>query len=232
MKTENKTIKHTYSHEELEQLGGELARAFGSLRGVEDELDSIKASYKSKTAEAEAKIGKLSTNITNKFEMREVPCVVVFRPAAKEKDYYREEDAKHVPEGVSLVTGLAGIGILPALTERMSADDFQQELIEAESKFDAREEIQLFQPANDDRGVLVVGRLAGKWFSALRVKIGKLELKERLDAEQPCCNARPDAVASAIKRVNDWAKRNLKDLAKGFQDSFAAVEQAHKERVE
>lgn len=232
MKTETKNIKHTFTHEEREQLGGDLARAFGALRGVESEFDQVKASYKSKVAEAEARIDRISTNITNGFELRDAPCVVTFRPVDKEKDYWLEEDAKLIPNGVAIADGLKAIGKLPMLTEKMTPDDFQQELIEAESKFDAREEIELFKPAEGDRGILVVGRLAGKWFSALRVKIGKIELNERLDAEQKCCKARSDAVSVAIKRVNEWAKNNLKDLAAGFQESFKGVLNSQKERAE
>lgn len=225
MKSETKNIRHDFTGEEKQQLGGDLARSFGALRGIESEFDGIKASYKSKTAEAEAKIDRLSTDITNGFVMRDTPCFVVYRPADKEKDYYLSElDCVKDANNISWVA--------PALTERMTADDFQQELIEAESKFDAREEIELFKPVDGDRGILVVGRLASKWFSALRVKIGKLELNERLDAEQPCCKARPDAVAKAVKRVNEWSKANLKDLAAGFQESFNAVAAAHSERAE
>lgn len=221
IKSEVKNIKHVFTHEEREALGGDLARSFGTLRGIEAEFDQVKASYKSKTAEAEARIDRISTSITNGFEMRDVPCFVVYRPKDKEKDYYLSELIAASPNG-----------FFPALTEKMTADDFQQELIQAESVFDAREEIALFKPADGDRGILVVGRLAGKWFSALRVKIGKLELNERLDAEQKCFKTRPDAVAVAVKRVNAWAKDNLKDLAKGFQESFNAVAEAHKERAE
>ena len=221
-KTEIKNVRHNYTHEELEQLGGDLARAFSALRGVETEFDQVKASYKSKTAEAEAKIDRLSTNRMNGFEMRELPCFVVFRPKDKEKDYYATEAAANKPSK----------DIPPALTEKMTNDDFQQELVQAESKFDAREEIQLFKPAEGDRGLLVVGRLGGKWFSALRVKIGKFELNERLDAEQKCVKARPDAVALSVKRFNIWAKDNLKDLATGFAESANSVVEAHKERAE
>jgi hypothetical protein len=230
MKSETKNIRHDFTGEEKQQLGGDLARSFGALRGIESEFDGIKASYKSKTAEAEARIDRLSTDITNGFVMRDTPCFVVYRPADKEKDYYLDEsDAGWVSKGVFTIMDRL---IKSVLTERMTTDDFQQELIEAESKFDAREEIELFKPVDGDRGILVVGRLASKWFSALRVKIGKLELNERLDAEQPCCKARPDAVAKAVKRVNEWAKVNLKDLALGFQASFNAVAEAHKERSE
>ena len=152
-KTEIKNVRHNYTHEELEQLGGDLARAFSALRGVETEFDQVKASYKSKTAEAEAKIDRLSTNRMNGFEMREWPCFVVFRPKDKEKDYYTTEAAANKPSKETP----------PALTEKMTNDDFQQELVQAESKFDTREEIQLFKPAEGDRGLLVVGRL-GAYF--------------------------------------------------------------------
>lgn len=221
LKTEIKNVRHDFSGEEKQQLGGDLARAFGALRGIESEFDGIKASYKSKTAEAEAKIDRLSTDITNGFVMRDTPCFVTYRPSEKEKDYWMPNK-----EGTAPAPGL------PVLTERMTADDFQQELIEAESKFDCREEISLFQPTETDQGVLVVGRLANRWFSALRVNIGKLVLNERLDAEQKCVKYRPDAVAMAVKRFTAWSKENLKDLAKGFTDSAQAVVEAHKERAE
>jgi len=229
MKTEIKNIKHTFTGPEREQLGLDLARAFGTLRGVEIEFDQVKSSYKTKTAEAEARIDRLSTNINNGFDLRDTACVVVYRPADKEKDFFLEADAKPF---IDANDPPKDWGIAPVATERMTADDFQQELIEAESKFDCREEIELFKPAEGDRGILVVGRLAGKWFSALRVKIGKLELSERLDAEQKCVRERPAAVSVAVKRFNAWAKENLKDLAVGFAESANAVIEAHKERAE
>jgi hypothetical protein len=125
MKTATKTIKHTFTHEEREQLGSDLARAFGGLRGIESELDSIKASYKSKTAEAEAKIDRVSTNITNGFEMREAQCFVVYRPKDKEIDYY-------VREGDAQDAGTKRAQFPPDLTERMTQEDFQLALPEVE----------------------------------------------------------------------------------------------------
>lgn len=232
LKSEVKNIKHTFTLEEREQLGVDLARSFGTLRGIEAEFDQVKASYKSKTAEAEARIDRISTSITNGFDMRDVACIVYYRPADKEKDYRIESEVRAVE--TEMASDPSKDIPLPnvVLTERMTADDFQQELIAAESAFDAREEIELFKPTETDRGILVVGRLSGKWFSALRVNIGKLSLSERLDAEQKCFKSRPDAISTAVKRVNAWAKENLKDLAKGFQESFNAVVESHKERAE
>ena len=48
LQTETKNIRHDFTGDEKQQLGSDLARAFGALRGVESEFDGIKASYKSK----------------------------------------------------------------------------------------------------------------------------------------------------------------------------------------
>jgi hypothetical protein len=125
IKTESKIIKHLYSAEEREALGGVLARVLGALRGIQSELDSIKASYKSKVAEAEAQIDRVSTNIINGFEMVQADCFVVYRPKDREKDYYtREGDAQDA--------GTARAQFAPVLTERMTQEDFQLALPEVE----------------------------------------------------------------------------------------------------
>lgn len=219
--TETRSLKHTFTESERNQLGGDLARAVSSLRGHEADFDSVKASFKAKITEAEAKIDGLSTDLMNGFVMRDEKCVVVFRVPDRKKDFYLQADFE-----------ANGAKAVIQLTEDMTASDYALELIQAESKFDAREEIQLFQPAEGDQGLLVVGRLAGKWFSALRVKIGKCELKERLDSEQKCVKERPAAVKIAVERFRKWAKDNLKDLAKGFESAADAVLEAHKERTE
>jgi hypothetical protein len=109
-KKEIKTIKHTFSHAEREQLGIDLAQAFGTIRSIEAEFDGIKSNYKARTAEAEARIDRISSNITNGFDLREAECIVVYRPKDKLKDYY-------------LSDGDVEAG--PVLTERMTQEDFQ-----------------------------------------------------------------------------------------------------------
>lgn len=220
---ETKNLKHTFTDSEAHLLGRNLGLLLNEKSDLETEFDGVKADYKAKIAVKDSSISELATKLRNGFDLRDTRCAVVFIPKDKKKHFFIVTDESN---------GEVVTEDKPALVENMTPDDFQQELIEAESKFDAREEIELFKPADGDRGILVVGRLAGKWFSALRVKIGKLELTERLDAEQPCCKERPDAVAKAIKRVNVWAKDNLKDLAAGFQESFKSVAEAQKERAE
>lgn len=226
-KVEVKNVKHIFTEPERNQIGGDLARAIAGLRGTQAEFDQVKASYKARTTESEARIDNLSTSLMNGFDMRNEKCVVIYRPQDRKKDYYLERDWK---EWTDAATG-EFIGA-PIQTEDMTADDFQAELIQAESKFDNREEIDLFSPTGTDRGVLVIGRFAGKWFGALRVTIGKISLSERLDSEQRSFKERPDAVAHGVKRATQWAKDNMKEHAKGFEESFRAVAEAHKERAE
>jgi hypothetical protein len=78
-----KSVKHTFTPAERGGLGDDLARAIGALRGVETEFDGIKASYKAKTAEVEARIDGLSTNLINGFDMRNERCVVVYDAPTK-----------------------------------------------------------------------------------------------------------------------------------------------------
>jgi hypothetical protein len=219
-----KNVKHTFTNDELNQIGADLARSIGQLRGIEAELDQVKASFKAKVTECEARINSLSTDRVNGFDMRNERCIVLFRPNDRKKDFFLESDAAMLDE--------AHHGLTPMLIEDMTREDFQFELLQAESVFDHREEIQLFPPADLDFGTLVVGEFGQKWFGALRIRIGKLELTERLDSEQKAFKNRADAVAMSVKRVKQWAKDNLKDLSKGFTDQFDAVVEEHKERAE
>lgn len=221
-KTEIKNLKHTFSESERNQIGGDLARAISTLRGINAEFDSAKSGFKSRITASEAQIDSLSTALVNGFDMRNKNCVVVFRPKEKEKDYVLEDEWNRAQESVTPFE--------VALTEPMRPEDYHYELIQAESAFDCREEIEIFKPADDDNGVLVVGKFGGKWYGALRVKIGKLEIAERLDSEQKCFKKRSDAVSVTVKRFQQWSKENLKDLASGFQSAAADVIEAHKER--
>jgi hypothetical protein len=227
-KIETKAVKHKFTVEELNVIGGDLAQAFGSLRSLEAEFDQVKASYKAKQTEAEAKIDSLSMSRMNGFEIRNERCEVVLYPKERKKHFYLAsamEDYRKADGGMERP--------VPVLTEDMTAADFEQDLIRAESKFEAREEITLFPPAGNDCGIMVVGRFKDKWFAALRVKIGQRTLDERLDTEQPCSKKRADMIKRAAKRLGEWLFDSLgKDAAKGFEEPIAAAVEAHKEREE
>lgn len=216
-KVEVKSVKHTFSAEERNQIGGDLARAIGTERGILAEFDQVKASYKAKTAEAEARIDSLSTSLLNGFEMRSKRCVVLFFTAEKKKHYFLEDS----PDGAD-----------PVLTEEMTPADFQTELIEAESKFEAKEEIELYN-AGADHAALVIGRFNKLWFGALRANVGARKLEERLDSEQACAKKRWDMIQRTEKRFQAWLKDNLgKEAAKGFEGPIAEAIAGQREREE
>lgn len=225
-KIETKSIKHTFTPEEVLQLNRDFRRSYDSLKSVEAEFDSVKATYKAKTTEAESRMETLSATLNAGFEMRPEKCRVLFAPHQLKKFYYLES-AFGVYRNGEPMDDLND----PVLVEPMTPDDFQAELIEAEAKFELREEIPLFAPANDDNGMLIVGRFGKKWYAALRVKIGTRILGEGLDSEQPASKERFDAIKRGCKRFNDWLNANLGvDSAKGFQNSIADVLAKHKER--
>lgn len=222
LKIETKSVKHKFTVEELSTIGGDLARSISDLRALQAELDQVKASFKAKTTEAEARIDSLSTARMSGFEYRQERCQVLCFPKLREKHYWLE------------ATPAEEIGAFPPiLIEPMTAADFEQDLIRAESKFEAREEITLFPPAGNDTGIMVVGRFKDKWFAALRVKIGQRTLDERLDTEQPCSKKRADMIKRAAKRLGEWLFDSLgKDAAKGFEEPIAAAVEGQMEREE
>lgn len=213
-----KNIKHTFTLEERDEIGGRLAQALGSFRCLESEFDQVKASYKSKITEAESLIGSLQTDRVNGFCMRKARVTVEYFPKDRVKKFYLEG----APEDAD-----------PVLTEPMTAEDFQADLIRSEGKFECRTEFELFPIVGGDYGFLVVGRFSKKWFTALRVRVGAKILEEHLDAEQKSVKQRYDAITQALKRYQAWLIANLgKDNAAGFQDGIHKLITSQKEIAE
>lgn len=213
-----KNIKHTFSLDERDALGGQLAQALGQLRCIEQEFDQVKASYKSKITEAEALIGSLQTDRVNGFTMRKARVTVDYDTKNRTKYFYLEG----APEGSFAV-----------LSEPMTAEDFQNDLVRSEQKFECRTEFELFPITGGDYGFLVIGRFSKKWFAALRVRIGSKILEERLDSEQKSVKQRFDAITQAMKRYQEWLKANVgKEAAVGFQDGIHKIITSQKEIVE
>lgn len=222
LKIELKQCKHEFSAEEQNQIGGDLARAFAGLRGVENEFDQVKASYKARQTEAEARIDNLSTARMNGFEMRQKKCVVIYKPQERKKLFICEEDYQEFGEEAH-----------PALIEEMTQADFQADLLQADSRFSSLCEIELFKPTDQDRGLIIVGYLGKLWYAAVRANVGKNRIEERLDSEQPAAKKRFDAITQAGKRYFKWIEATLgKDNAKGFKELLDKAIETQKERAE
>lgn len=208
-----RSVKHTFTEPERSALSTELINALAMKSTTEADFDSVKASYKAKVSEAESRVESIAAALRCGFEMRPKDCNVIFRTKDRKKDIICIETKEIVA------------------TEDMTADDLQMDLLAAESKFECREEIILFE-AGDDRGVLAVGRLGKLWYGALRLKVGKNALQERLDSEQKAAKRRADAIVSTAKRASEWLKANLKELSKGFEQPLAKALEAQLEREE
>jgi hypothetical protein len=219
-----RSVKHIFTTEEVAQLNTEFRQSFANLKSVEAEFDSVKASYKAKTTEAESRMETLNATLQAGFEHREKPLAVVMDMKLGKKFFYLESD---------LVEGELPKKSEPVIVEAVTDADRQQELLEAEAKFESKEDIQLFQATENDRGVLTVGRLDGKWYSALRVKIGTRKIEERLDSEQACSKKRFDQITRSCKFFSDWLDKNLgREEAKGFKNGIELVKAEHTEREE
>ena len=219
-----KNVKHVFTPTEMAELHVRFGGSYDSLLTADADLKSVTTQYKAKVVEAETRMTSLRSTINAGFENRDEKCVVILDLKVGKKHFHLES---------SLVDGALPKDAVPILTEAITDADRQTELLEAEGKFEAKEDIELFKPAGTDSGVLTVGRLAGKWFAALRVKIGTRVISERLDSEQPCTKKRPDCVKRACKRFGEWLEENLgHDEAKGFQNELALVVVGHAEREE
>lgn len=224
-----KSVRHVFTPAEIAGLNVDFRQAFANLRSVEAEFDNVRASYKAKVTEAEARMATLDATLQAGCEQRDKECVVIFDVPNAKKHFHIAETYL-----VGNITGQpAENNPLPVLTENMTPADFEQDLLRAESAFDDKSVIPLWE-ADTDHGVIVVGKLAGKWFSAVRGNVGQShKLDERLDSEQKCFKKRADAIEVAGKRAMDWLEKSLgKDAAKGFADGIASAVLKEVEKVE
>jgi len=215
VRTERRSVRYTFNEEELTQIRAENLDAFDEFRNAEAEAKETAASFKAKLERAKSRMIATHASLRSGFEMRTLEVTVHLRPKDRKKDFRRKDTGE-----------LVG-------TEPMEQEDYQLDLIQAEAEFERREEIQLFPPVGKDFGTLVVGRLMGRWFAALRVSVGPHSLAERLDKEQKAVKHRADAVRQAAKRALEWLTSSLgPDAAKGFELPINNAIAAHKEREE
>lgn len=229
MKSEIKRIRHQFTPDEIAAKNIEYRQANRKAAAVAMEFDSVKARYKAMVSEAEARASGLDALIEGGFEMRDEKCVVIYDVAEKLKHYHLE---------TALVKGELPKDSVPAHTEPMTDEDLQISLVDAEAQFENVENIALFIPAigsgdTVDSGLLSVGRFRDKWYSSLRVNIGKNQLQERLNPESKAFKNRIDAIKTTIKRFRAWLVESVgKESAAGFDTALDEVIETHKERAE
>ncbi len=218
-KTEHKivkrSVKHIFTPEETAKLNVDFGQSFDALQSAEADKKSVVGTYTAKVQEAEARMVSIRSTINAGFEMREKPLIQILDMDAGKKFFYLETD---------LVKDKIPKSAIPVITESITDADRQQELLEAESKFEHQATIELFQAVKNDFGWLKVGRLNDKWFSALNVSVGGKSIAERLDSEQPCSTKRADQINRAIKTLQGWMEETLgREEAKGFKNALELV---------
>lgn len=217
-KIEVKFVRHDFTNEEKLKFGSQLGEAISKARAVETEFNTVKASFKLRAEEAKTQIDSLGTKLQAGFEMREARCRVVYDAKERRKFFFLED----APEDAA-----------PVLDEPMTGDDFQQDLLIAESAFELRDELPIFAPAGNDRGIIVIGRHNGRWYTALRIQVGAKSISECLDSEQPSTKERADAIRKAARRSKEWIVDNLgKDAFEGFKVGLESIVKDNEEKVE
>ena len=102
LKTETRSLKHTFTPEELAKLNKDFGAAYDAVKSAEADFDAVKAVHKSKITEAESRMTTLRCTINAGFELRSEKCVVIYEPADGNKLYYLErtyEPGKALEEG-------------------------------------------------------------------------------------------------------------------------------------
>lgn len=89
MKLEKTTImlRHNFSEPELQEKAQSLGEAIQKMASIAEELASIKKDYGKQITSKQSEINKLSHNITQKYEMRNMPCFLYKNFSAKERQY-------------------------------------------------------------------------------------------------------------------------------------------------
>jgi hypothetical protein len=68
--------KVTLTQEELIDAGQKLADQYAKMQELDDELEQFKSQHKSKVAEVEGAVGRLSKLVANRYDYRPVCCIV------------------------------------------------------------------------------------------------------------------------------------------------------------
>lgn len=236
-KTEIRAVKHVFTAEEIAEMNVRYRMADKTVHSLETEQDSVKASYKAKITEAESRKEKIGTELDAGFEIRDKNCVVVMDFNAGEKRFYLDSLVNDLLRK-DFLSDLDWPLEMAVITEKLTDDDRQQELLAAEAKFECREVVRLFEDAGEDAGTMTIGRLDGRWYSALQVKIGSHVITENLADEQAVSKQsgskkRPDQVKRTLKRFIEWLEETLgREEAKGFKNAVELVKAEQAEREE
>lgn len=98
-KTEKRTLRYDFTAVETHDLSIKLANKTKELNAVEEEKKSISSQYKAKVNEVKASCNKLSNQVSDGFEFREIECSVEYHhPLQGVKTLTRSDNGKKFEE--------------------------------------------------------------------------------------------------------------------------------------
>jgi hypothetical protein len=63
-------LRYTFTAEERQQLGQDLAQTLGEQSGIQEDLEAIKAQFKSKLSEVSGRVNAIANKVRSGYEMR------------------------------------------------------------------------------------------------------------------------------------------------------------------
>ncbi len=83
--------KHVFTPDELLEVGKLLGRTVTSITVLQQEKSAVTKDFSSRIETEEIRRDSLVDKVGSGYEMRETPCIVVFDPKNRSKDYFRKE---------------------------------------------------------------------------------------------------------------------------------------------
>src|SRR5690349_20863161 len=96
---EKRTLKYVFTASEIHYLSLQLAGKNKEKMAIEEEKSSISAQYGAKVKEVTATINKLSNQVTDGYELREVDGEIEYhKPAQGKKTFTRKDNGEKIIE--------------------------------------------------------------------------------------------------------------------------------------
>lgn len=101
-KTEKRSLRYDFSAVEIHDLSLNLAAKTKELAAVEEEKKSVSSQYTARLNEAKATCNKLSNQVTDGYEIRDIECEIGYhKPAQGMKTLTRRDNGKSFEEKMS-----------------------------------------------------------------------------------------------------------------------------------
>ena len=101
-KTEKRSMRYEFTAVEIHDLSIQLANKTKELAAIEEEKKSVSSQYTAKLNEAKASCNKLSNQVTDGYEIRDIDCDIEFhKPSQGMKTVTRKDNGTKLEEKMS-----------------------------------------------------------------------------------------------------------------------------------